>query len=264
VKKLLALDNRVVIGAAIGFTVAAVFFVASQQHHASEKYKAHHEEYCAAVEHTAEQNKACEEEGASARDYLPWGYILVSWPEGITTWAIIFTGFAIVWQSWETRRAAEVARNGVILQFRPRVRIRSVRVFLSDDSSRFQSRLVIRNGGETTAHILKNSYIEFAWMTGDEVTGIIQEEKITPFDLAPGATETLQFTLKEAFYIELAIVRELLQRQPDVEQADFLCCSGTIYYADDIGTRRETTISRIYSFKRKGFVINDAEAEYSD
>jgi hypothetical protein len=60
---------------------------------------------------TVEQKKACIEERASARDYLPWRYELFSWPEGITTWAIIATGFAIFWQAMETRRAAVATKK---------------------------------------------------------------------------------------------------------------------------------------------------------
>jgi hypothetical protein len=82
-------------------------FMAYQQHRAADKYKNHRAEYCSALTATAEQKKACIEERTSARDYLPWRYELFSWPEGITTWAIILTGFAIAWQSYETRKAAE-------------------------------------------------------------------------------------------------------------------------------------------------------------
>jgi hypothetical protein len=105
---------RWIVGAAIVF--GAITFVAYKQHDAVEKYRRHHQEYCSALVASAEQTKACTEEGTSAKDYMPWGYELVAWPDGITTWAIIFTGFAIVWQSWETRKAGEAALKSVQLQ----------------------------------------------------------------------------------------------------------------------------------------------------
>lgn len=37
----------------------------------------------------------------------------VAWPEAITTWAILFTLGAIIWQAWETRKAAEAANRGM-------------------------------------------------------------------------------------------------------------------------------------------------------
>jgi hypothetical protein len=42
-----------------------------------------------------------------------WWYLLLAWPEGITTLAIISTLFVIGWQSWETRKAAEAANLGM-------------------------------------------------------------------------------------------------------------------------------------------------------
>jgi hypothetical protein len=88
--------------------IALVSFVAYKQHSAAEEYKHHRAEYCAALgSASAEQKKSCIEERASAQDYLPWGYELFRWPDGITTWAIIATGFVIGWQAWETRKAAE-------------------------------------------------------------------------------------------------------------------------------------------------------------
>lgn len=39
----------------------------------------------------------------------PWWYILVAWPEGITAWAILFTLGAIIWQTVQTKKAAEAA-----------------------------------------------------------------------------------------------------------------------------------------------------------
>jgi hypothetical protein len=107
----------VIIGAAIGFSIAAILFVAHKQHRATQEYKAHREEYCSSLgSNTPDQTKECREEGNSASDYLPWGYNLISWPEGITTWAIIFTGFFIALQALETHKAAEATRDSIRLQ----------------------------------------------------------------------------------------------------------------------------------------------------
>lgn len=101
-----SLINWVKIGSAIGLSVAAILFVAYKQHDASEKYKAHREEYCASVG-TIPQQKACQEEGANASDYLPWGYNLISWPEGITTWALMLTLAAVILQTRAYRQSSE-------------------------------------------------------------------------------------------------------------------------------------------------------------
>lgn len=90
--------------------------MAYKQHDASERYKRNRAEYCSTLVGTAEQKKSCTEETASARDYLPWGYELVAWPEGIGAWVLILTGAAIGWQSWETRKSAQAARDSIRLQ----------------------------------------------------------------------------------------------------------------------------------------------------
>jgi hypothetical protein len=38
---------------------------------------------------------------------LPWWYVLLAWPEGITTCALLLTLGVIAWQTYETRRAAQ-------------------------------------------------------------------------------------------------------------------------------------------------------------
>jgi hypothetical protein len=92
--------------------VVGVSFVASKQQTAAEKYHRHRKEYCAGMRSfTPEQEKACEEEADSSGDYLPWGYKLVAWPEGIATWAFLATLGAIIWQAVETRRAARATAD---------------------------------------------------------------------------------------------------------------------------------------------------------
>lgn len=97
-------------GAAL--VVGTIVLVARQQHTASEKYEAAREERCTrSFPLDPKKQDACKHERDSGQNYLPWGYILVAWPEGITVWAIIGTGFVIAWQSNETRRAANAAQT---------------------------------------------------------------------------------------------------------------------------------------------------------
>jgi len=88
---------------------AFIAFVAFQQHRAAQKYEHHRAEYCAALVAPVAQKEACIEKTASARDYLPWGYELVAWPEGITVWALLLTLMTIAMQTIETRKSADAA-----------------------------------------------------------------------------------------------------------------------------------------------------------
>ena len=95
--------------AGIVLFIVGIPFVAYKQHSAAQKYRDHRTKYCSTLLVLSEQKIACEEEQTSAKDYLPWGYELFRWPEGITAWAIMLTLGAIAWQAWETRKAAFAA-----------------------------------------------------------------------------------------------------------------------------------------------------------
>ena len=59
---------------------------------------------------------ACKHERNGPYNYLPWGYVLLAWPDAITTWAIIATGFVIAWQANETRKTAKASWASIRLQ----------------------------------------------------------------------------------------------------------------------------------------------------
>lgn len=42
---------------------------------------------------------------------MPWWYVFVAWPEGITTWAIIGTGVAVFWQAYQTHKATTATQT---------------------------------------------------------------------------------------------------------------------------------------------------------
>jgi len=85
--------------------------VAYEQHYTHEKYEAQRQKDCVALSVSPEEKHACDKEAQSRKDYAPWWYVLFAWPEGITTWAIIATGFIIAWQSSATSKAASAAAD---------------------------------------------------------------------------------------------------------------------------------------------------------
>lgn len=95
--------------------IAFVVFVAYKQHRAADNYESDRQSWCATLPSTApEEQASCADKGPNRDNYLGWGYKLVAWPDGITVWAIIATGFVIGWQSWETRKAAKATGEGAI------------------------------------------------------------------------------------------------------------------------------------------------------
>jgi len=95
----------------IGILVAICTIVAvtGEEHYTRRKYEAKRQEDCAALAVSLEERHSCAKEAQDRHDYVPWFHELLAWPNGITTWAIIFTGFVIAWQSNETRTAAKAA-----------------------------------------------------------------------------------------------------------------------------------------------------------
>jgi hypothetical protein len=92
------------------FVIGAIVFVASQQHAAAKKYETEREKRCtSAFPLNPEKQDACKHERDSGSDYLAWWYVLFTWPEGITVWALLLTLCVIMYQSYHTRRAADGA-----------------------------------------------------------------------------------------------------------------------------------------------------------
>jgi hypothetical protein len=119
------------IGTAIEFSVAAILVVAYRQREASQAYTISHAIYCDGFMASEDQKVACKEEDVNAKDYLPWWFELFRWPEGITTWAIIATGFVIAWQAYETRKATEAAEaSAAAALLNTRLQIRSDRAWI--------------------------------------------------------------------------------------------------------------------------------------
>jgi len=52
-----------------------------------------------------------EKEADQGKPEPPWWHKLLAWPEGITAWLIMLTLGAIIWQAWETRKAAGAAAD---------------------------------------------------------------------------------------------------------------------------------------------------------
>jgi hypothetical protein len=99
----------------IALTIGTVITMAREQHSAREKYEATRQKDCVSLALTSEDKHTCDKEAQSRKDYAPWWYVLVAWPEGIGIWAVIGTGFLIGWQSNETRKAAKATRDSVEL-----------------------------------------------------------------------------------------------------------------------------------------------------
>ena len=137
--------------------------MAYKQHYTREKYETKRQEACIALSITFEQKYSCYKEAQSRKDYLPWWYVLLIWPDAITTWAILATVFVIAWQSNETRRAALTAIAQVELtksKERPslRIELRGVTLDLSDSPDIIPIDGSLTNTGGSPAYIVDSRF----------------------------------------------------------------------------------------------------------
>ena len=95
---------------AIAVVAGAIVLVAYEEHKASDKYQRDCQSHVPAVSPAGNDNNAhSQDECQDPKKYMPWWYVLITWPDGIAVWAVLTTLGAIIWQSNETRRAAEAA-----------------------------------------------------------------------------------------------------------------------------------------------------------
>jgi hypothetical protein len=183
-----------------------------------------------------------------------------AWPNGVTAWALLLTLLVVAWQSTETRDAAKSTRDALILQYRPKIVIRSL-TLTRNESSNFEIVLVLRNSGSNLAYISESNFA-INWITPDR-TQEGHVETITAITLKPGETRSLKFTAPE-FYIRFEASRIILENNPSQMQTVYLGCIASISYTDGIGTRRDTALNRVYDYRASTFVISNTEADYSD
>lgn len=259
--------------------------VAYKQHNAAAKYQAHRARYSASLVGSTEQQKACLEEKDDANSELPWWAVLYTWPEGFTTWAIIGTGFVIAWQSSETRKAAkateaqaEISREALVSQFRPKIAVRRVR--LDPPATKYFDRrmdgiwkleLTLHNIGGTTAHVQKCQGF-FNLQSGedgrskDSVSGLYIDK---PSDIPAGGKHPLEIRLDEVRFRKMLGEVEDDVRLEDGSRGsirpDWFLYYGTITYRDDNGLDRDTGFSRQWYTRGQHFLASDdVEAEYQE
>jgi hypothetical protein len=84
-------------------------FVSCQDQNTRDEYEAKCNQLNSRAASPAAHHENCDEGAENAARHLPRWYRIFSWPEGITTWAILFTLFVIAEQTAQTKKAADAA-----------------------------------------------------------------------------------------------------------------------------------------------------------
>jgi hypothetical protein len=273
--------------------IGAIVFVAHKYQPASEQPELNTQEKAQPSQPSPSQNQATQNRTQQRSDSSPWWHILVAWPAGIGAWAVIATLEAIIWQTIETRRAAEgalenakatrrqadIAKEALVSQFRPKVILRSAvlnprnfKAYRAANDGIWQIELLLVNTGSTEATI-ETCELEFEWTKNDPLpwddkpTGIFT--KTWPsFVIAAAGRHRLEASIPydSGFSITFdVIVQGMSNPFASGQHGAWPTCHGKIVYVDNNGHRRQTGFYRKWNILRERFeASDDPEQEYSD
>jgi hypothetical protein len=199
----------------------------------------------------------------------------VAWPEGITAWLIMLTLVAIVWQAYETRKAAEatresadatrvqaeISRKAFISQFRPKVSVRGMWFIEKDGALTIE--IWLANTGGTTAHII-GSDIKASWEIPRELKKkLLATTALGDTSLRAGREHPISVDITEIAASHRVAMIAVEEQGRDQEA--WICCFGHLTYLDDNKASRSTGFFRKYDIETKRFVpSSDPEDEYAD
>ncbi|MGA2697800.1 MAG: hypothetical protein ABSE92_17200 [Terriglobales bacterium] len=202
---------------------------------------------------------------------------LVAWPEGVETWAILFTLGAIIWQAAEIRRSVNIATRTLVTTFRPRVSVRGIKMDPASGlfydrrmDKRWKIDLHITNTGGTAAYIQQREVFFQMYSERGEPGEIFWSENIDKrIQLLPGGQYIWEGTFPgDKFRNSLRLIESSPQNESykvRSRQGRLPICHGTISYRDDNGFERKTSFMREWKVESQRFaVVDDPEHEYQD
>lgn len=196
----------------------------------------------------------------------PCWHKLLSWPEGITAWAILLTLGAIIWQAWETRRSVQVG-------LRPRLIIRRVclnigtqiPVFGVPDTRPQTVEFEIANIGGSTARVTNGRFMISVF-----------KQEFPPKTMRPQGTGFAPFSLEAGEYRGMSVriednlanlFRTIGVRGPNMAHQDtgHVYFWGNAQYRDALGIARNIAVCRHYESDTGNFkAMDDPDREYAD
>lgn len=189
-------------------------------------------------------NCNCAAQTDESKDKPQGWHKLVTWPEGVATWALMLTLAAIVWQAREARRA-------ILLGLRPQLVIRGIAV--SDEGDKgWQVECQIANVGGSKAKLTESN------LTINNL-GITAEDRLPTFP--PYGTERRWLGKCKVMPAEHKRVKIALgmddsafllsflraARQEGANVMDTLYCFGFIQYRDRLRVQRRTAFCLHYN-----------------
>jgi len=255
-RKRLEIFARLLIGALV--IGGAVILMTQEYENARAYYQTKcQEEMAKVLAGHQNQNRPSADECQNAEEYMPWRYILIAWPTGITTWAIIVTLVVVGWQSWETRKSASAALEQIQL-IKEKERARIVVTVLRPDQINFgfignRIDIHIKNTGFSQAQNVTSEGKASVEVKGfDPAIGPDIEDLALPSVMRPeeAPVETwVWFSIPEEWSEEIGIAN------PSIT----IRVRGTVQYEDIFGDRHATPFKLVLTHPRtRKWIGNDA------
>jgi hypothetical protein len=201
----------------------------------------------------------------------PCWHMLLSWPEGITGWAIIATLIVIGWQSYETARSADIANRTLLSTMRPRLIVRHISIHRGTkistigvpDADPWRIDFDVVNVGQSTARIKQHNFTSNR--IEDDIPDFAVEEKSSvSLSLEPGQKRTMSIELNQQLKEILRLIGPdgLTQGYQNTNRLYFW---GHAQYVDGLGIVRNIAVCRRYENNVGRFMPGiDPDFEYAD
>ncbi|HWY06177.1 MAG TPA: hypothetical protein VNY24_04910 [Candidatus Acidoferrales bacterium] len=180
------------------------------------------------------------------------------------------TALVIGWQSWETRKAAEAARQSILLTHRPKLIVRNVvspqletlhplasveDLVRSNAGDQFEGYFQVANVGNTPA-VIQSIHDHIFVGNGLPMERQYSSNRIDEISLAAGESRRIELTpVNVPYETQGVIVREQIN----------VYVIGLIAYTDGLGIRRETAFCRRLDRALQRLVpVQDNDYEYAD
>lgn len=227
-------------------------------------------------------NCNCTTKKDDSKDKPQGWYKLITWPEGVATWALILTLGAIVWQACESRRSANISERAVIASLRPKLVVRRISLIpgkleeidgvttLKDDHQ-WRIGCVIANIGGSNARITESD-LTIKRLGVGTIQGLLPN--LPPYEgkysfakvsIEPGLRQEEVIVMdKNTDTMRFRLLYQMAKNGQNTNTSP-LVCFGFLHYRDDSGIGRRTGFGWRWNPDDMSFTrLEHPEYEYTD
>src|ERR1700688_820926 len=254
--------------------VLAPVFVATQNQPSGAKKRENAQQTNPAVPITVNCN--CASQAGDGKDKPQAWHKLVTWPEGIATWALIATLLAIMYQAILTHLSVRVARDALIASGRPTLEVKHVSLAIQSlDDREWKIGCIVANVGGSGATIIETDLTISRPVVGtieSLLVGVPHHDRkysFGSFSIEPGERQerTIALDANDRLRFNLAHGQAEKRRTEGKEPLTTspIVCFGFFRYRDKRGIARLTGFGWVWNSLNMTFTrLDNPNYEYRD